>query len=140
MSRRLQLAARIAERVLRASKGRLSMGGGLALAAAAVVWVVWVQPAIQQRFGVDLPTVAVEAPPAEAPRGGRPADDRLGSTTDSGGYLSPASGRNVYVSPAGLRYTRGSRHDHRIAHVLSHTRDEPGRDGSHGVFDDPDPA
>jgi hypothetical protein len=44
------------------------------------------------------------------------------------------AGRDVYESPAGLRYGPGSREGHRLKHVKLHTKDEPNRPGSHGVF------
>ncbi len=40
-----------------------------------------------------------------------------------------------YVSPAGLLYTPGSAEGHRLEHVRRHTKDDPNRPGSHGVFD-----
>jgi len=44
-------------------------------------------------------------------------------------------GRDTYLSPAGLRYTPGSAEGHRLDHLQRHTKDDPGRPGSHGVFD-----
>ncbi len=52
---------------------------------------------------------------------------RYGLLRDTGGER--------YVSPAGLLYTPGSAEGHRIEHVRRHTEDDPGRPGSHGVFD-----
>ena len=43
-----------------------------------------------------------------------------------------------YRSPAGLIYGPGSRHGHRLQHVLAHGQDDPKRDGPHGVFNDGD--
>jgi hypothetical protein len=40
-----------------------------------------------------------------------------------------------YLSPAGLRYTRGSAEGHRLKHIERHLVDDPGRPGKHGVFD-----
>ena len=45
------------------------------------------------------------------------------------------TGREVYVSPAGLRYTRGSEEGHRLKHLEKHLKDIPDRPGKHGVFD-----
>lgn len=45
------------------------------------------------------------------------------------------TGREVYVSPAGLRYTRGSEEGHRLKHLERHLKDIPDRPGKHGVFD-----
>ena len=44
-------------------------------------------------------------------------------------------GRRVFESTAGLIYTPGSREGHRIDHLMRHTKDQPNRQGSHGVFD-----
>ncbi|TWU49600.1 hypothetical protein [Rubripirellula reticaptiva] len=43
--------------------------------------------------------------------------------------------RDRFVSPAGLLYTPGSAEGHRLEHLRRHTEDDPGRPGSHGVFD-----
>lgn len=43
--------------------------------------------------------------------------------------------RDRYISPAGLMYTPGSAEGHRLEHLRRHTVDDPGRAGSHGVFD-----
>ncbi|MBX3423606.1 MAG: hypothetical protein KF752_18775 [Pirellulaceae bacterium] len=42
--------------------------------------------------------------------------------------------RDEYVSPAGLRYTRGSEEGHRLKHLEKHLADQPDRPGRHGVF------
>ncbi len=44
-------------------------------------------------------------------------------------------GREEYVSPAGLRYTRGSEEGHRLKHIERHLADIPDRPGRHGVFE-----
>jgi hypothetical protein len=49
------------------------------------------------------------------------------------GLLKPL-GRDEYLSPAGLRYTRGSEEGHRLKHVARHLEDQPQRPGRHGVF------
>ena len=43
--------------------------------------------------------------------------------------------RNVFESTAGLIYGPGSQQGHRTKHVLEHAKDQPNRQGSHGVFD-----
>lgn len=43
-------------------------------------------------------------------------------------------GNEVYLSPAGLRYTPGSQEGHRLKHVERHLKDQPDRPGKHGVF------
>ncbi len=40
-----------------------------------------------------------------------------------------------YLSPAGLIYGPGSQEGHRLEHLRRHTKDQPRRPGSHGVFD-----
>jgi hypothetical protein len=44
-------------------------------------------------------------------------------------------GNDRFLSPAGLLYVPGSQEGHRLKHVERHTIDDPGRPGSHGVFD-----
>lgn len=44
-------------------------------------------------------------------------------------------GNDRFLSPAGLLYVPGSQEGHRLKHVERHTVDDPGRPGSHGVFD-----
>jgi hypothetical protein len=39
-----------------------------------------------------------------------------------------------YLSPGGLRYTRGSEEGHRLKHLERHLEDQPARPGKHGVF------
>jgi hypothetical protein len=50
------------------------------------------------------------------------------------GLLKPL-GREQYLSPAGLRYTRGSEEGHRLKHLARHLEDQPERPGKHGVFE-----
>ncbi len=82
-------------------------------------------------------------PPQES-TSGQPAaeetDNRSRNETRSRNELEPPpqlreAGRNVYESPAGLRYGPGSLEGHRLKHVRLHTKDEPNRPGSHGVFE-----
>jgi hypothetical protein len=77
----------------------------------------------------------------------KPENTRDSSATDSSATDSPASDSGLrygilreiqtdrFMSPAGLLYTPGSQEGHRLKHVEKHTRDEPSRPGSHGVFD-----
>ncbi|MEL7336216.1 MAG: hypothetical protein AAFN70_08470, partial [Planctomycetota bacterium] len=44
-------------------------------------------------------------------------------------------GNERYVSPEGLMYVKGSAEGHRLRHLERHTKDQPSRPGSHGVFD-----
>lgn len=57
-------------------------------------------------------------------------EDSSRSRTD---ILTPV-GEDIWESAAGLRYVPGSREGHRLKHVLLHTKDQPNRPGSHGVF------
>ena len=50
------------------------------------------------------------------------------------GILSD-QGNDRFMSPAGLMYGPGSQEGHRLKHLERHTVDDPGRPGSHGVFD-----
>ncbi|MFN3191626.1 MAG: hypothetical protein ACE361_14040 [Aureliella sp.] len=49
--------------------------------------------------------------------------------------LLKSLGNDVYLSPAGLRYTPGSEEGHRLKHIEKHLSDQPSRPNSHGVFD-----
>lgn len=43
-------------------------------------------------------------------------------------------GNEEFMSPGGLRYTRGSAEGHRLKHLERHLKDQPDRPGKHGVF------
>jgi hypothetical protein len=45
------------------------------------------------------------------------------------------TGRDRFVSPAGLVYGPGSEEGHRLKHLQRHLEDQPNRTGKHGVFD-----
>jgi len=129
LNRNTQQLARLVPALLRAARGRPW------LLAVAVIGVV----------ACGLLAPPLDPPRAAPPAGGRPAATRTAQADSPAGIaelagLSPASGREVFVSDAGLRYTRGSTHGHRLMHVIAHTRDEPDRPGQHGVFDAKGPA
>jgi hypothetical protein len=156
--------------------------GGLVLVGLMALYAT-AQPALNQRFGWQLPGLPQAAervdPPANernADRGNGLAVDRAGGPdqqlaeevpvaatvtveraadskspladspertsaerTDSSqsllyGLLSDQGGKR-YLSPAGLLYVPGSQEGHRLRHVERHVADDPGRPGSHGVFD-----
>ncbi len=71
---------------------------------------------------------------------GPPTETRGDSTSSADesellyGLLREIS-RDRYISPAGLLFTPGSAEGHRLEHLRRHTKDDPGRPGSHGVFD-----
>ncbi len=146
MSRKSQQVANSVGPLLKQAQKKFGVAGLLGLMAAALLYVAVIQPWAEQRLGVSLPTLIEvddspttkpalpEAPPRETSKA---ADGR-----DEGGDLSvlTAVGRDTYRSPAGLRYTRGSQHGTRLAHLMSHAHDDPDRVGQHGVYDTTDPA
>ncbi|MCA9259880.1 MAG: hypothetical protein KDA61_11800 [Planctomycetales bacterium] len=127
----------------------------LTLSAALVVYLV-AAPVANRTLGLNLPgwrellhhgsassasresatrsqttTANTQTAPATVPTASttpRSSDPRLAE-------IVAGKSRAAYESPAGLRYARGSQEGHRILHVLAHTRDEPDRPGSHGVFE-----
>ena len=65
----------------------------------------------------------------------RSAAEEVATADDDSPYsILKSSGSEVYVSEAGLRYTRGSEEGHRIKHLERHLQDMPNRSGNHGVF------
>ena len=63
-------------------------------------------------------------------------DGRGGTPATDGRFELVEVGPGTWVSPAGLRYTgRDAKGLTRREHVLRHAKDQPGRAGSHGVFD-----
>lgn len=139
MTRDSQQLARAALPLLKLAQKKLGVAGVVGLMVVAVLYIAVIQPLAAKKFGVDLPSIIdVAETPADAPPQGRaPAPQVDGD--DLGGVLTE-TGRDTYRSAAGLRYTRGSQHGTRLAHLMSHTRDEPDRVGQHGVFDSNDPA
>ena len=67
-------------------------------------------------------------PPSEKPKTSSADSDLLY------GLLRETSPKR-YISPEGLQYTPGSAEGHRLEHLRRHTKDDPRRPGSHGVFD-----
>jgi len=94
--------------------------GGAVMAVFLAVYAV-AQPILNERLGWQLPGIQQPAHPA--------ADAAL-----LYGILSD-QGNDRFLSPAGLMYGPGSQEGHRLKHVERHTVDDPGRPGSHGVFD-----
>jgi hypothetical protein len=80
-------------------------------------------------------------PPAPAPVSGPDSSDGIGPATAKSSNTSLRYGilretsTDDYLSPAGLRYTRGSAEGHRLKHIERHLADDPNRPGKHGVFD-----
>lgn len=147
MAKSPQQLARLAVALLALTRGRFSFGATLAICIGAVLYVAVLQPVAKQRFGIPLPSLpgleseappnAPATPPVAGDRESPPAGVDIGP--DNLPQVLKDRGRGVYESPAGVRYTRGSQHGHRLNHLLAHTRDEPDRPGQHGVFDETDP-
>ena len=70
----------------------------------------------------------------QPPGNGGPTVDPISSPALLHGLLKETAPQR-YVSPAGLLYGPGSQEGHRLEHLRRHTVDDPGRPGSHGVFD-----
>ena len=81
--------------------------------------------------------------PARGPPQTESADSGAGAATPAAGQstddllygLLREVSPDRFLSPAGLQYTPGSAEGHRLEHLRRHTKDDPGRPGSHGVFD-----
>lgn len=121
--------------------GRLSMRWVIGLVVLAVAYLL-LQPVLVRTLGIDLPgfgdlTSVVSEPPTPE-RSDRPPQ-KPPATGELNQILSGSS-RQTYQSPAGLRYTRGSQHGHRLKHLMAHAEDQPDRPGQHGVFDSNVPA
>ncbi len=117
------------------------------LVAALVAGYLFAEPVLETQLGVDLPGVHT---PKQAATGTSTAGDTArrsgdgqatGRTPDRWDDAQPGLdlvlhkvGRDAYRSNAGLVFTRGSVHGHRLEHLLSHAKDEPNRPGQHGVF------
>lgn len=147
--------------ILKLVRGKLGTGGVIGLVIAAVLYVAVIQPVVEKKFGIALPTIGDTEPstastpssepskPSKPSNPSRPSQPRSPSqpqktkaTSVEPGDLTDVLtevGRGVYRSPAGLRYTRGSQQGHRLKHVMAHAVDDPDRAGQHGVFDTDDP-
>ena len=94
-----------------------------------VVGYKYAQPTLQKWTGVDLPTLNGDRDNYSSPSSGQ---DYTVNFPDSNFQLKEL-GRDRYQSPAGLLYTMGARGEHRIEHVMRHSRDMSDRP-AHGVF------
>jgi hypothetical protein len=92
-------------------------------------------PSGENSASQDPPQSSSSAIPSDT---GSPAAE--GAESDSQGAdgllfgLLRETAAEDYLSPAGLRYTRGSEEGHRLKHLERHLEDQPDRPGSHGVF------
>jgi hypothetical protein len=158
MSRQSQQITVIIATLIRSTRGRLPRFWLVALVVLVGGYLV-LEPALESRLGFDLPGVSTPpetiatgptaSPPARQLPTDQPPAPPSNSRTRAASGRSPTEtvvdevaiervlsqgGQTVFVSPQGLRYTRGSVHGHRLKHLMAHTRDEPNRPGSHGVF------
>ncbi len=130
--------------LMRFSRGRASLPWLLVLGSL-LLGYVFARPVLERSLGVSLPSLASESGiepiadslPSEAPSS---APARRGSSQVPVVPQLKDLGREVYQSPAGLIYTRGSQHGHRLKHLMAHAKDQPQRPGQHGVFDSDDPS
>ncbi|TWU23896.1 hypothetical protein Pla52o_18190 [Novipirellula galeiformis] len=122
-------------------KKHLSVGKS-SLGAIATVVLVGVysllQPMLEARWGLNLPKLGAPATNEVAEE--RNPDTIPASPTTTAqadllyGVLREVA-ENRYISQEGLLYNPGSAEGHRLEHLRRHTRDDPSRPGSHGVFD-----
>lgn len=140
MSRNTNQLVNLLLRLVKTSDGKVSWLRILVLGAALLLYVFF-QPTLERTLGIDLPDITTETPNTPAPNDRIPSSRSPSSQPSTqeairelSKFLEPL-GRDSYRSPAGLRYTRGSEHGHRIAHIMAHTHDEPNQPGQHGVFD-----
>lgn len=142
MSRSNQQVARLIEQLIRGvQSGKIKLRWVVAVAVLAVGYFL-LQPVLVRSLRVNLPGIGDLATGTQTAKPASEGAERSASTTASGELqrILVSSGGRVFQSPAGLRYTRGSQHGHRLKHLMAHTEDVPDRPGSHGVFDNDDPA
>lgn len=137
----------------RGGSRRVSWQAIVALLAVTAIYVL-VRPTAERTLGLGLPhliewgvtgsppvdndlpegtTSKKSAPPRSSPRSSKTVPMPSGEPALSS-FLTQTS-NNVFESPAGLVYRRGSAHGHRLKHIMAHAVDDPDRPGQHGVFD-----
>lgn len=121
---------RLIQTILRGSRGKNSKWAILLIVG--VVGYSLLQPIANRQFGWSLPGMGGNNTQQHA--GGQAFPDVELAPIETGGNLKEV-GKDRYESAAGLLYTRGSRHGHRLKHVMYHSQDVPNRQGQHGVFD-----
>ena len=94
-----------------------------------VVGLKYATPTLEKWTGMDLSALNGDQGNYSSPSSG---EDYTVNFPDSDFQLKEV-GRDRYQSPAGLLYTMGGRGEHRIEHVMRHSRDMANRP-AHGVF------
>ena len=120
---------RLVETLMR-RKGSRKWAIGLVVA---IVAYSFLQPMVESRFDISLPSLTGDNA-TNSPASSRNEGHSEVAAIDRSPELKQI-GDQVYQTPAGLVYGRGSQQGHRIKHVMMHANDEPGRPGQHGVFD-----
>ena len=142
MSRSNQQLIRLVQQLVRGvQSGKIKLRWVVAVAVLAVGYLL-LQPVLERSLGVALPGIGDLATDAQTPKPASGSSNRsvsASSARELQRILDSNSG-GVFQSPAGLRYTRGSQHGHRLKHLMAHAEDVPNRPGSHGVFDDANPT
>ncbi len=120
--------------------GRLSVRWLVGLVVLAAVYLL-LQPVLVRSLGIDLPGLRdLTSLVTESSTTKRPAWQKADApATGELDQILHSNSRQTYESPAGLRYTRGSQHGHRLKHLLAHAADQADRPGQHGVFDSAKP-
>ena len=109
-----------------------------------VVGYKYAHPTLEKWTGADLPTFNGEQDNYQNSSKSNHdysvnLPDQSGEKSSGGGYAHSGGfelkkvGQDRYESPAGLLYAMGARGEHRIEHVMRHSRDMAGRH-AHGVF------
>ncbi len=118
---------------------QLSLRATLILLGVLVAYVL-LQPSLERWLGVELPSLVDDAGQRDEHADVPPRQDHrhapaTAQTEDQSapGVLKEIS-RNVFESPAGLRYRPGGEEGHRLQHIMQHSHDDPSRP-IHGVFD-----
>lgn len=146
-----QKIVQVLQNLLRSTRGKLGTRWAIVLLLA-VGGYLFAEPALESRMGVDLPGIhtpgdsSIEnTPQVPDDSSGNRKPSRSDSSPTAGSDLQTLSagleqiGRETYQSESGLVYARGSFHGHRLKHLMSHAKDNPTRQGQHGVFDETQP-
>lgn len=150
MSRSNQQLVRLIKELVRGvQSGKIKLRWIVGVIVIAVGYFL-IQPVLKKSLGVDLPGLGDLANQSQSTPSSGPVDGQRNSTPVRNSTTGPdaneiekivsSSSREVYHSPAGLRYTGGSQQGHRLRHVMAHAQDKPDRPGQHGVFDNDDPT